>query len=161
MTDYYEDYDFPNHAPFEPKIKFQRLSHGEGLPLPARATERAAGLDICSAVSLRLHPNARMAVATGFNIAVHHGYEVQVRSRSGLAAKHGVTVLNSPGTIDSDYRGEVMVILHNSGTMPLNINRGDRIAQLVIAPVVNLPIVEVEELDQTERGSGGMGSTGR
>ena len=134
-------------------IKLSRLPHGDGLPLPAYATEHAAGLDVVAAESLTLAPGARHAVATGFAIAIPHGYEVQVRPRSGLALKHGLSVLNTPGTIDSDYRGEVKVILANLGTDPFEIVRGERIAQLVPAPVQRARFEEVEDLDATTRQS--------
>lgn len=143
------------------EIALTRLPHGEGLPLPSYATEHAAGLDVVAAESLTLSPGARHAVATGFAIAIPHGYEVQVRPRSGLALKFGITCLNTPGTIDSDYRGEVKVILANLGDAPFPIVRGERIAQLVPAPVQQARFVEVDWLDETERGSGGFGSTGR
>jgi dUTP pyrophosphatase len=143
------------------RIELQRLPHGEGLPLPAYATEHAAGLDVVAAEALTLSPGARHAVATGFAIAIPEGYEVQVRPRSGLALKHGVTCLNTPGTIDADYRGEVKVILANLGTAPFEIARGDRIAQLVPAPVLRAEFSVVQSLDETARGSGGFGSTGR
>jgi dUTP pyrophosphatase len=142
-------------------IKLLRLPHGEGLPHPAYASENAAGLDVVAAESLRLEPGARHAVATGFAIAIPHGFEVQVRPRSGLAAKHGVTVLNTPGTIDSDYRGEVKVILANLGAEPFELVRGERIAQLVPAPVLRAVFEETDSLDDTARGAGGFGSTGR
>lgn len=142
-------------------IEVKRLSHGEGLPLPAYATEHSAGLDVVSAEDLTLEPGARHAVATGFAIAIPHGYEVQVRPRSGLALKHGITCPNSPGTIDSDYRGELKIILANLGSEPFEIRRGERIAQLVPAPVLRAAFLEVDELDSTERGAGGFGSTGR
>jgi dUTP pyrophosphatase len=142
-------------------IELMRLPHGEGLPLPAYATEHAAGMDVVAAESLMLAPGARHAVATGFAIAIPHGYEVQVRPRSGLALKHGITCLNTPGTIDSDYRGEVKVILANLGSEPFAIARGDRIAQLVPAAVQRATLAEVDSLDDTARGAGGFGSTGR
>lgn len=142
-------------------IDIKRLSNGDGLPLPAYATEHAAGLDIVAAEDLTLAPGARHAVATGFAIAIPHGYEVQVRPRSGLALKHGITCLNTPGTIDSDYRGEVKVILANLGAEPFEIRRGERIAQLVPAPVQRAAFREVDDLGSTDRGSGGFGSTGR
>jgi dUTP pyrophosphatase len=142
-------------------IKLRRLPHGDGLPLPAYGSEHAAGLDVVAAESLTLAPGARHAVATGFAIAIPHGYEVQVRPRSGLALKHGLSVLNTPGTIDSDYRGEVKVILANLGDAPFEIVRGERIAQLVPAPVQRARFAEVEDLDATARGAGGFGSTGR
>ena len=142
-------------------IQLTRLPHGDGLPLPAYATDHAAGLDVCAAEDLILAPGERHAVATGFAIAIPEGYEVQVRPRSGLALKHGVTCLNTPGTIDSDYRGEVRVILANLGSEPFAVRRGERIAQLVPAPVLRASFVEVHELEDTERGSGGFGSTGQ
>lgn len=142
-------------------IRLKRLPHGEGLPLPAYATAHAAGMDVVAAEDLTLAPGARHAVATGFAIAIPEGYEVQVRPRSGLALKHGVTVANAPGTIDADYRGEVKVILINLGDAPLPIARGDRIAQLVPAPVLRAAFEEVDKLDQTARNVGGFGSTGR
>jgi dUTP pyrophosphatase len=142
-------------------IRLKRLPHGEGLPLPAHATAHAAGLDVVAAEDLTLAPGARAAVATGFAIAIPEGYEVQVRPRSGLALKHGITCLNTPGTIDADYRGEVKVILANLGAEPFAITRGERIAQLVPAPVQRARFEETDELDETTRGSGGFGSTGR
>ncbi|WP_267393467.1 MULTISPECIES: dUTP diphosphatase [unclassified Sphingomonas] len=143
------------------RVALMRLPHGEGLPLPAYATDGAAGMDVVAAETLSLAPGARAAVATGFAIAIPAGFEVQVRPRSGLALKHGVTCLNTPGTIDSDYRGEVKVILANLGDEPFAITRGDRIAQLVPAPVQRATLDEVDALDQTGRGIGGFGSTGR
>ena len=142
-------------------IQLKRLGHGDGLPLPAYATEHAAGLDVVAAEDVTLAPGARHAVATGFAIAIPHGYEVQVRPRSGLALKHGITCLNTPGTIDSDYRGEVKVILANLGNEPFEVRRGERIAQLVPAPVLQARFTEMEELEATSRGAGGFGSTGR
>ena len=140
------------------------LPHGAGLPLPAYASAGAAGLDLCAAVPaeapLTLPPGARAAVPTGLQLALPAGFEGQVRPRSGLALKFGVTVLNAPGTIDSDYRGEVKVILVNLGTEPFTIARGDRIAQLVIAPVVAARLVPAAQLDDTTRADGGFGSTG-
>ena len=143
------------------EIKLTRLPHGEGLPLPRYASEDAVGLDVAAAEELTLQPGQRHAVATGFAMEIPRGYEVQVRPRSGLAMKHGVTCLNTPGTIDSDYRGEVKVILANLGQEPFEIRRGERIAQLVPAPVLRADFVEVSELPETARGSGGFGSTGR
>ena len=143
------------------RIAVKRLPHGEGLPLPVYATAGAAGMDVVAAEETTLAPGARQAIATGFAIAIPEGYEVQVRPRSGLALKHGVTCLNTPGTIDHDYRGEVKVILANLGDQPFEIARGDRIAQLVPAPVQRATLDEVAELDETDRGSGGFGSTGR
>ncbi|HWH21917.1 MAG TPA: dUTP diphosphatase [Allosphingosinicella sp.] len=143
------------------EIALTRLPHGEGLPLPVYASEGAAGLDVVAAENLTLAPGARHAVATGFAIAIPEGYEVQVRPRSGLAFKHGITCLNTPGTIDSDYRGEVKVILANLGSEPFEVVRGERIAQLVPAPVLKARFAEVTELGETSRGAGGFGSTGR
>lgn len=142
------------------EIRIKRLNHGAGLPLPDYATSGAAGMDICAAESLNLRVGKRHAVATGFAFAIPEGYEVQVRPRSGLALKHGITCLNSPGTIDSDYRGEVKVILANLGEDDFLINKGDRIAQIVVAPVTHATMTEVDSIDQTARGAGGFGSTG-
>ena len=142
-------------------IQLKRLAHGEDLPLPAYATEHAAGMDVVAAEDVTLAPGARHAVATGFAIAIPEGHEVQVRPRSGLALKHGITCLNTPGTIDSDYRGEVKVILANLGSEPFEVRRGERIAQLVPAPVLRAGFKVVESLDDTARGGGGFGSTGR
>lgn len=141
-------------------VEVKRLAHGEGLKLPDYATSGAAGMDIVAAEDVSIAPGARHAVATGLAVAIPHGYEIQVRPRSGLALKHGITVPNTPGTIDSDYRGELKVILINHGTESFAIARGDRVAQLVLAPVVQAAWDEVEELDATERGAGGFGSTG-
>ena len=141
-------------------IELKRLPHGEGLPLPAYATEGAAGMDVVAAEALTLAPGDRAAVATGFAIAIPAGHEVQVRPRSGLALKHGVTCLNTPGTIDSDYRGEVKVLLVNLGEEDFTITRGMRIAQVVIAPVTQVTITEVTAAGETARGAGGFGSTG-
>jgi dUTP pyrophosphatase len=145
----------------EIRIALKRLPHGEGLPTPGYATPGAAGMDVVSAEDLSLAPGSRAAVSTGFAIAIPGGYEVQVRPRSGLALKHGITCLNTPGTIDSDYRGEVKVILANLGAEPFAVARGDRIAQLVPAPVLRARIDQVDVLDETQRGSDGFGSTGR
>ena len=142
-------------------IRLKRLPHGEGLKLPAYASAHAAGMDVVAAESVTLAPGARHAVATGFAIAIPEGYEVQVRPRSGLALRHGITCLNTPGTIDADYRGEVKVILANLGGEAFEVVRGERIAQLVPAPVVRARFVEAETLDETDRGGGGFGSTGR
>jgi dUTP pyrophosphatase len=142
-------------------IGLKRLPHGEGLPLPAYATNGAAGMDVVAAEDIVLGPGERHAVATGFAIAIPPGFEVQVRPRSGLALKHGITCLNTPGTIDEDYRGEVKVILANLGSEPFEVRCGERIAQLVPAPVQKAEFAEVEELDETHRGGGGFGSTGR
>jgi dUTP pyrophosphatase len=141
-------------------VQVKRLSHGAGLPLPAYATAGAAGMDVVSAEAVTIAPGERHAVATGLALAIPQGYEIQVRPRSGLALKHGITVPNTPGTIDSDYRGELKVILINHGAEPFAIVRGDRVAQLVLAPVVQAAWDEVAELDATERGEGGFGSTG-
>lgn len=141
-------------------VRVKRLPHGEGLGLPAYATAGAAGMDVLSAEEVTLAPGARHAVATGLSVAIPAGYEIQVRPRSGLALKHGITVPNTPGTIDSDYRGELKVIMINLGAAPFAIARGDRIAQLVLAPVTQAAWNEVGELDETERGAGGFGSTG-
>ena len=143
------------------RIQLKRLPHGEGLPLPAYASSGAAGLDVVAAEDVTLAPGERHAVATGFAIAIPPGFEVQVRPRSGLALKHGVTCLNTPGTIDEDYRGEVKVILANLGNEPFEVRRGERIAQLVPAPVLRAEFEKVETLDETGRGAGGFGSTGR
>ena len=143
------------------EIKLFRLPHGEGLPVPGYASEDAVGLDVSAAEELILQPGERHAVATGFAIEIPRGYEVQVRPRSGLAIKSGITCLNTPGTIDSDYRGEVKVILINLGQEPFGVRRGERIAQLVPAPVLRADFVDVGELGDTPRGGGGFGSTGR
>lgn len=141
-------------------VAVARLPHGEGLDLPHYATSGAAGMDVVSAEDVTLAPGARHAVATGLAVAIPPGYEIQVRPRSGLALKHGITVPNTPGTIDSDYRGELKVILINHGSEPFVIARGDRVAQLVLAPVTQARWIEVPELDATDRGAGGFGSTG-
>jgi dUTP pyrophosphatase len=142
------------------EIRLKRLPHGEGLPMPAYASAGAAGMDVVTAEDFTLEPGERVAVPSGFAIAIPDGYEVQLRPRSGLAFKHGVTCLNTPGTIDSDYRGEVKVILANLGGEPFSALRGERIAQLVPTPVLRAEMTEVEELDDTVRGTGGFGSTG-
>ena len=143
-------------------VAIRRLPHGGGLPLPAYATADSAGMDLSAAVTaeLVLKPGARAIVPTGFAIALPGGFEAQVRPRSGLAAKNGVTVLNAPGTIDADYRGEVGVILVNLGQQDFTVTRGMRIAQMVIAPVTGAALNEVMELPETARGAGGFGSTG-
>ncbi len=141
-------------------VKLKRLPHGHGLDLPAYATEGAAGMDVVAAENVTLRPGARHAVATGFAVAIPPGYEIQVRPRSGLALKHGITVPNTPGTIDSDYRGELKIILINHSQDNFPIQRGDRVAQLVISPVTQGEWEEVDELDETTRGEGGFGSTG-
>ena len=147
-----------------PAVPILRLSHAAGLPLPAYETAGAAGMDLRAAVPVHepmvLRPGARAAVSTGFAFALPAGYEAQVRPRSGLALKSGITQLNTPGTIDCDYRGEVKVILINHGEADFTVRRGDRIAQLVIAPVTRASWVEVDSLDETARGAGGFGSTG-
>ena len=143
------------------KVDIQQLEHGEGLPLPAYETTGSAGLDLRATGDLTLKPGERSLVSTGIAIALPPGYEAQIRPRSGLAVKHGVTVLNSPGTIDSDYRGEVKVPLINHGDRDFAITRGDRIAQMVIAPVSRIAWESVIELDITMRGAGGFGSSGR
>lgn len=142
-------------------VKILRLPNGDGLPLPAYESEHAAGMDLRAAEDAILPPAGRALVATGFAIALPHGFEAQVRPRSGLAAKHGVTVLNAPGTIDADYRGEVKVILINHGAEAFAIKRGDRIAQMIVAPVIRVTLAEAASLSETERGAGGFGSTGR
>ena len=146
----------PNSVP----LLVKRLPHGQGLDLPAYATEGAAGMDVLAAEDVVLAPGGRHAVATGLSLAIPAGYEVQVRPRSGLALKHGISVPNAPGTIDSDYRGELKIILINHGADDFAILRGDRIAQLVLAPVTRATWLEVEDLDETARGEGGFGSTG-
>jgi dUTP pyrophosphatase len=147
------------------KVDIRQLPHGEGLPLPAYQSAHAAGLDLLAAIPedapLLLAPGKHAMVPTGLAIALPQGFEAQVRPRSGLAARHGVTVLNSPGTIDADYRGEIQVILINHGTEPFAIRRGERIAQMVIAPVMQADLNPVSSLPETGRGSGGFGSTGQ
>ena len=145
-------------------LRILRLPHGADLPLPSHQSPEAAGLDLMAAVPesapVVLAPGERRLIPTGLAIALPSGFEAQVRPRSGLAARHGITVLNAPGTIDADYRGEIMVLLINLGTQPFTVMRGTRIAQLIVAPVVRADIAEVAELDPTPRGSGGFGSTG-
>src|SRR3954454_10119934 len=147
------------------KVEVRQLPHGDGLALPAYQSADAAGLDLLAAVPgdapVTLKPGKHALVPTGLIIALPSGYEAQVRPRSGLAAKHGVTVLNAPGTIDADYRGEVSVLLINHGEAPFTIRRGERIAQMIIAAVVQVELVQVTSLATTDRGSGGLGSTGR
>ncbi len=147
------------------KVEIRQLPHGEGLALPAYQSTDAAGLDLLAAVPaespLILSPGKYALVPTGLTIALPSGFEAQVRPRSGLAAKHGVTVLNAPGTIDPDYRGEISVILINHGEAPFVIRRGERVAQMVIAPAVQAQLVAAPSLSATDRGSGGFGSTGR
>jgi dUTP pyrophosphatase len=144
------------------RVALVRLAHGEGLPLPEYMSEHAAGADLCAAVreQLTLLPGARALVPTGFSIALLPGYEAQIRPRSGLAIRSGVTCLNSPGTIDADYRGELSIVLANFGNDPVVIRRGDRIAQIIVAPVSRARFDQVDELPPTERGDGGFGSTG-
>jgi dUTP pyrophosphatase len=147
-----------------PEVRFRRLPHGAGLPPPAYQSAHAAGLDLAAAVPpdapVTLAPLGRAMIATGFAMALPDGFEAQVRPRSGLAARHGVTVLNTPGTIDADYRGEILVILVNLGSEPFLVTRGMRIAQLVVAPVARADVTEVAMLEDTARGAGGFGSTG-
>jgi dUTP pyrophosphatase len=144
-------------------VAFRTLPHGEGLELPEYATTHSAGCDLRAAVDapLQLLPGGRTAVPTGIAVAIPEGFEGQVRARSGLALRHGIACLNAPGTIDSDYRGEVRVILANLGAEPFEIHRGDRIAQLVLSPVARAEFRAVEELPDSSRGTGGFGSTGR
>ena len=144
------------------RVAVCRLPEGEGLPLPAYMSAHAAGADVCAAVSddLTLPPGARALVPTGFSIALPPGFEAQIRPRSGLALRSGVTCLNTPGTIDADYRGHVQVLLANLGAEPVVIRRGDRIAQMIVAPVSRASFDVVDELPETDRGAGGFGSTG-
>lgn len=144
------------------QVEVAVLPHGQGLPLPTYATPGAAGADVCAAVEgeVVLPPGGRVAVPTGLVVAVPEGYEMQVRPRSGLALHHGITVANAPGTVDSDFRGELKVILVNLGDRPFVVRRGDRIAQLVVAPVVRAQFRKAEGLSTTARGEGGFGSTG-
>jgi dUTP pyrophosphatase len=143
-------------------VEIKRLPDAADLPLPAYQTAHAAGMDLCAAVTadVILVPGARAIIPTGFSIALPPGYEAQVRPRSGLAAKNGVTVLNTPGTIDADYRGEIGVILVNLGREPFTITRGARIAQMIVAPVTTITWKETDTLSDTDRGAGGFGSTG-
>jgi dUTP pyrophosphatase len=147
------------------KVEVHQLPHGKGLALPAYQSAFAAGLDLLAAVPedapMMLQPGKHAMVPTGLTIALPQGFEAQVRPRSGLAAKHGITVLNSPGTVDADYRGEINVLLINHGDQPFSIRRGERIAQMVIAPVTQVELVPVASLSTTDRGAGGFGSTGR
>ncbi|HXH73096.1 MAG TPA: dUTP diphosphatase [Mariprofundaceae bacterium] len=146
-----------------PTVRLQRLPHGEGLELPHYASEHAAGMDLRAAIGedMVLNPGEHRLIPTGFAMALPEGYEAQVRPRSGLALKHGITVLNSPGTVDADYRGEVGVILINHSDVPFHIQRGDRIAQMVIAAYARVQLEECESLDETARGAGGFGSSGK
>ena len=152
------------HAPAQPTLCLIRLPHGEGIELPAYETPGAAGMDLRAAVAadvpLTLSPGKRALVPTGFVFEIPFGYEAQIRPRSGLAFKNGITCLNTPGTIDSDYRGEVKVLLINHGEEPFTIERGMRIAQMVIAPVTQVMVRETQEASETARGAGGFGSTG-
>ena len=145
------------------RVRFRRLPHAAGLPLPAPASAGSAGLDLRAAIEdeTTLNPGGRLLVPTGFAVALPPGWEGQVRPRSGLAARHGVTLTNAPGTIDSDYRGEIRVALVHLGEAPLVLHRGDRIAQLIVAPVAAVVVEEAAELDETDRGPRGFGSTGR
>lgn len=143
------------------KVRILRLANGKDLPLPSYATAGSAGLDLRAAEAFMLKPGERALVSTGIAIALPQGFEAQVRPRSGLAVKHGVTVLNAPGTIDADYRGEIKVPIINHGKEEFAIARGDRIAQMVIAPVAIASLTEVDSLEETERGSGGFGSSGQ
>ena len=144
-------------------IKIKRLPHSEGLPLPKRATEHASCVDLAAAVSAEasIPPNSVKLIPTGFSMEIPEGYEAQVRPRSGLALKHCIGVLNSPGTIDADYRGEVGIILYNFGTEPFTVKRGDRIAQMAITKVERFDMVEGDSLSDTGRGSGGFGHSGK
>lgn len=143
-----------------PAVRFQRLPNGDGLPVPAYQTALAAGMDLPAAESTVIDPGEIVVVSCGFNVAISEGYEGSVRPRSGLARKHGISIVNSPGTIDADYRGEICCILVNHGKQPFAITKGDRIAQMVISPVAHAEISEVKTLDDTLRGAGGFGSTG-
>lgn len=146
-----------------PTVKIQKLPHGEGIDLPFYATTHAAGADLRAAIDedIIINPGEHTLIRTGFAMALPDNFEAQVRPRSGLALKHGITVLNTPGTIDADYRGEVGVILINHGREPFVVSRGDRIAQMIVAPFVQANFHEVSELSETERGSGGFGSSGK
>ena len=148
--------------PVTVEVLIRRLPHAEGLPLPAYATDGAAGADLCAAVDeeLTIRPGERAAVPTGLVLEIPDGHEGQVRPRSGLAIKAGLTIVNAPGTIDSDYRGELKVLLVNLGLEPVSISRGDRIAQLLVAPVTRASFIETEDLTASDRGDGGFGSTG-
>ena len=152
----------PNKPPRAPVIKIKRLANGGGIDLPVYATSGAAGMDICAAneADIVLAAGERCAVPTGFAMAIPDGFEAQIRPRSGLALKHGISIANAPGTIDSDYRGEIAVIIINLGNAPFTITRGMRIAQMVIAPVTRGQFAEVADLDDSDRGEGGFGSTG-
>jgi dUTP pyrophosphatase len=151
-----------HEAPPRLRVEITRDAHAKDLPLPRASTEGAAGLDLRAAVTdpISILPGERRLIPTGWRIALPGGFEAQIRPRSGLALRHGILIPNAPGTIDSDYRGEIQVILMNAGTAEFQIGRGDRIAQLVVAPVVRTSWVEVEVLDATDRGEGGFGHTG-
>jgi dUTP pyrophosphatase len=145
------------------RVQLARMPGGDGMPAPQAATPGSAGVDLCAAVTedLVIEPGARTLVPSGFAIALPTGFEAQVRPRSGLALRHGITIPNSPGTIDADYRGEIKVILLNAGSAPFRVQRGDRIAQLVVAPVTRAAWEEVNALDETDRGASGFGHTGK
>lgn len=147
----------------QPVVQIQRLPHGEGIDLPFYATTHAAGADLRAAIDadIVIEPGSHLLIKTGFAMALPDNYEAQIRPRSGLALKHGITVLNSPGTIDADYRGEVGVILINHGHQPFTVQRGDRIAQMIIAPFVQADFRVATTLSETRRGSGGFGSSGK
>jgi len=144
------------------KVLIKKLDHGKDLPLPSYETIASAGMDIRAALEapIILKPGERKLIPTGLQMALPEGFEAQIRPRSGLAIRNGITMLNTPGTIDADYRGEVKVIAINHGEEDFEVSHGDRIAQMVIAPVTQFPVVEVDELDETDRGDGGFGSTG-
>jgi dUTP pyrophosphatase len=146
-----------------PVVHIQKLPHGEGLDLPFYATSHAAGADIRAAINedVVIEAGKHALIKTGFAMALPDNYEAQIRPRSGLALKHGISVLNTPGTIDADYRGEVGVILVNHGSEPFTVQRGDRIAQMIIAPFVQADFQQLSELSETERGAGGFGSSGK
>jgi len=146
-----------------PRVRCLRLEHGSGIELPRRASPGSAGLDLRAAVTIdvTIGPGERTLIPTGFVVSIPEGWEGQVRPRSGLALREGLTLLNTPGTIDSDYRGELKVLMINLGQLPVTVSRGDRIAQLILAPVALAETEEAESLDDTERGEGGFGSTGK
>lgn len=150
----------PGEAPEAVPVMVKRLPHFAGLALPAYATAGAAGMDVLAAEDVTLAPGARHAVATGLALAIPAGYEMQVRARSGLSLRHGIGLPNAPGTIDSDFRGELKIALINFGDEPFAVRRGERIAQLLLAPVTRASWLEVDQLDETARGGGGFGSTG-
>lgn len=156
--------DAMTNLPNAVTLQVQRLPHSEGLALPAYQSQGSAGMDLAAAIPdgqmITLPPGSHALVPTGLAVAIPPGFEMQIRPRSGLANKHGITVLNTPGTIDSDYRGEIQIMLINLGREPFEINRGERIAQVIIAPIVQAVITEVSTLDITDRGTGGFGSTG-